>query len=114
MRVAVTIALLLLLGARFAARWREARPDGDYVYVVSGVTFTVIAERVQYYETLCSGAPAGPGFDGAAGVLPTTGCRSLLVSPMGAERSCWFCRSYLVSPFVERTAKGTLTPLTVR
>jgi 5-oxoprolinase (ATP-hydrolysing) len=24
--------------------------------------------RVQYYETLCSGAPAGPGFDGAAAV----------------------------------------------
>ena len=24
--------------------------------------------RVQYYETICSGAPAGPGFDGAAGV----------------------------------------------
>ncbi|HET6320509.1 MAG TPA: hydantoinase B/oxoprolinase family protein, partial [Hyphomicrobium sp.] len=23
---------------------------------------------VQYYETLCSGAPAGPGFDGAAAV----------------------------------------------
>jgi 5-oxoprolinase (ATP-hydrolysing) len=25
-------------------------------------------DRLQYYETLCSGAPAGPGFDGAAGV----------------------------------------------
>ncbi|MGQ0671886.1 MAG: hydantoinase B/oxoprolinase family protein [Hyphomicrobium sp.] len=25
-------------------------------------------DRVQYYETICSGAPAGPGFDGAAGV----------------------------------------------
>jgi 5-oxoprolinase (ATP-hydrolysing) len=25
-------------------------------------------ERHQYYETLCSGAPAGPGFDGAAAV----------------------------------------------
>ncbi len=25
-------------------------------------------ERVQYYETLCSGAPAGPGFSGAAAV----------------------------------------------
>ena len=25
-------------------------------------------EQVQYYETLCSGAPAGPGFSGAAGV----------------------------------------------
>ncbi len=25
-------------------------------------------ENVQYYETLCSGAPAGPGFDGAAAV----------------------------------------------
>ena len=25
-------------------------------------------ERFQYYETLCSGAPAGPGFDGAAAV----------------------------------------------
>jgi 5-oxoprolinase (ATP-hydrolysing) len=25
-------------------------------------------ERLQYYETICSGAPAGPGFDGAAGV----------------------------------------------
>jgi 5-oxoprolinase (ATP-hydrolysing) len=24
--------------------------------------------RVQYYETICSGAPAGPGFDGTAGV----------------------------------------------
>ncbi len=24
--------------------------------------------RVQYYETICSGAPAGPGFDGASGV----------------------------------------------
>ena len=24
--------------------------------------------RLQYYETICSGAPAGPGFDGAAGV----------------------------------------------
>src|SRR5205085_10374231 len=24
--------------------------------------------RLQYYETLCSGAPAGPGFDGAAAV----------------------------------------------
>jgi 5-oxoprolinase (ATP-hydrolysing) len=24
--------------------------------------------HLQYYETLCSGAPAGPGFDGAAGV----------------------------------------------
>jgi 5-oxoprolinase (ATP-hydrolysing) len=24
--------------------------------------------KVQYYETLCSGAPAGPGFDGAAAV----------------------------------------------
>jgi len=24
--------------------------------------------RYQYYETICSGAPAGPGFDGAAGV----------------------------------------------
>jgi 5-oxoprolinase (ATP-hydrolysing) len=25
-------------------------------------------ERYQYYETICSGAPAGPGFDGASGV----------------------------------------------
>ena len=25
-------------------------------------------ERYQYYETICSGAPAGPGFDGAPGV----------------------------------------------
>ncbi len=25
-------------------------------------------EKYQYYETICSGAPAGPGFDGAAGV----------------------------------------------
>ncbi len=25
-------------------------------------------EQLQYYETICSGAPAGPGFDGAAGV----------------------------------------------
>jgi 5-oxoprolinase (ATP-hydrolysing) len=25
-------------------------------------------EEVQYYETICSGAPAGPGFNGAAGV----------------------------------------------
>ena len=25
-------------------------------------------ERYQYYETICSGAPAGPGFDGAAAV----------------------------------------------
>ncbi|MDX2263678.1 MAG: hydantoinase B/oxoprolinase family protein [Hyphomicrobiales bacterium] len=25
-------------------------------------------DRVQYYETICSGAPAGPGFDGAAAV----------------------------------------------
>ncbi len=25
-------------------------------------------ERVQYYETICSGAPAGPGFDGISGV----------------------------------------------
>ena len=25
-------------------------------------------DRVQYYETICSGAPAGPDFDGAAGV----------------------------------------------
>ncbi|MDP1640491.1 MAG: hydantoinase B/oxoprolinase family protein [Hyphomicrobium sp.] len=25
-------------------------------------------DKLQYYETLCSGAPAGPGFDGAAGV----------------------------------------------
>ena len=25
-------------------------------------------ETYQYYETICSGAPAGPGFDGAAGV----------------------------------------------
>ncbi|HYE47457.1 MAG TPA: hydantoinase B/oxoprolinase family protein, partial [Caulobacter sp.] len=25
-------------------------------------------DRYQYYETLCSGAPAGPGFDGAPGV----------------------------------------------
>ncbi|MBX9926398.1 MAG: hydantoinase B/oxoprolinase family protein, partial [Hyphomicrobiaceae bacterium] len=25
-------------------------------------------DRLQYYETICSGAPAGPGFDGAAGV----------------------------------------------
>jgi 5-oxoprolinase (ATP-hydrolysing) len=25
-------------------------------------------ERFQYYETICSGAPAGPGFDGAAAV----------------------------------------------
>ena len=25
-------------------------------------------DAVQYYETICSGAPAGPGFDGAAGV----------------------------------------------
>jgi len=25
-------------------------------------------DRVQYYETICSGAPAGPGFDGVAGV----------------------------------------------
>jgi 5-oxoprolinase (ATP-hydrolysing) len=24
--------------------------------------------RYQYYETICSGAPAGPGFDGASGV----------------------------------------------
>ena len=24
--------------------------------------------RTQYYETICSGAPAGPGFDGAAAV----------------------------------------------
>jgi 5-oxoprolinase (ATP-hydrolysing) len=25
-------------------------------------------DRYQYYETICSGAPAGPGFDGAAAV----------------------------------------------
>jgi 5-oxoprolinase (ATP-hydrolysing) len=25
-------------------------------------------DKVQYYETLCSGAPAGPGFSGAPGV----------------------------------------------
>ena len=25
-------------------------------------------ERLQYYETICSGAPAGDGFDGAAAV----------------------------------------------
>lgn len=25
-------------------------------------------DRVQYYETICSGSPAGPGFDGVAGV----------------------------------------------
>ncbi len=25
-------------------------------------------DRYQYYETICSGAPAGPGFDGASGV----------------------------------------------
>ena len=25
-------------------------------------------QRAQYYETICSGAPAGPGFDGAAAV----------------------------------------------
>ncbi|MBD2841069.1 hydantoinase B/oxoprolinase family protein [Erythrobacter rubeus] len=30
--------------------------------------FTFGNERYQYYETICSGAPAGPGFDGAAAV----------------------------------------------
>jgi 5-oxoprolinase (ATP-hydrolysing) len=30
--------------------------------------FTFGNARVQYYETICSGSPAGPGFDGVAGV----------------------------------------------
>jgi 5-oxoprolinase (ATP-hydrolysing) len=30
--------------------------------------FTFGNDRVQYYETICSGSTAGPGFDGAAGV----------------------------------------------
>src|SRR5271170_6944145 len=30
--------------------------------------FTFGNERIQYYETICSGSPAGPGFDGTSAV----------------------------------------------
>ena len=33
--------------------------------------FTFGDDTYQYYETICSGAPAGPGFDGASAVQRT-------------------------------------------
>jgi 5-oxoprolinase (ATP-hydrolysing) len=52
-------------------------------------------QRAQYYETICSGAPAGPGFDGAAAVQDAhdqfaahrpRGARASLSSPARALR----------------------------
>jgi 5-oxoprolinase (ATP-hydrolysing) len=51
----VTNALLAAMGALAPAQG-----------TMNNLTFG--NERVQYYETICSGAPAGPGFDGAAAV----------------------------------------------
>ncbi|MDY7097793.1 MAG: hydantoinase B/oxoprolinase family protein [Pseudomonadota bacterium] len=48
--------------ALFAALGRLGTAQGT----MNNLTFG--NERVQYYETICSGAPAGPGFDGAPGV----------------------------------------------
>ena len=48
--------------ALFAALGRLGTAQGT----MNNLTFG--NERVQYYETICSGAPAGPGFDGASGV----------------------------------------------
>jgi len=52
---AVTNALFAALGAL-----------GSSQGTMNNLTFG--NERYQYYETICSGAPAGPGFDGAAAV----------------------------------------------
>ncbi len=51
----VTNALFAALGALGSAQG-----------TMNNLTFGT--EKLQYYETLCSGAPAGPGFDGAAAV----------------------------------------------
>ncbi|TRD12798.1 5-oxoprolinase [Erythrobacter insulae] len=48
--------------ALFAALGRLGSGQGT----MNNLTFG--NERYQYYETICSGAPAGPGFDGAHGV----------------------------------------------
>ncbi len=48
--------------AIFAALGRLGSSQGT----MNNLTFG--NDRYQYYETICSGAPAGPGFDGAAGV----------------------------------------------
>jgi 5-oxoprolinase (ATP-hydrolysing) len=52
---AVTNCLLAALGALAPAQG-----------TMNNLTFG--NDRTQYYETICSGAPAGPGFDGAAAV----------------------------------------------
>ena len=48
--------------ALFAALGRLGTGQGT----MNNLTFG--NDRVQYYETICSGAPAGPGFDGASAV----------------------------------------------
>ncbi len=52
----------IITNALFAALGRLSSSQGT----MNNLTFG--NGRVQYYETICSGAPAGPGFDGAAGV----------------------------------------------
>lgn len=52
----------IITNALFAALGRLASAQGT----MNNLTFG--NGRVQYYETICSGTPAGPGFDGTAGV----------------------------------------------
>ncbi|MDZ4790306.1 MAG: hydantoinase B/oxoprolinase family protein [Hyphomicrobiales bacterium] len=52
----------VITNALFAALGRLGSSQGT----MNNLTFG--DERLQYYETICSGAPAGPGFDGAAAV----------------------------------------------
>ncbi len=52
----------VITNALFAALSRLGSSQGT----MNNLTFG--DERLQYYETICSGAPAGPGFDGAAAV----------------------------------------------
>ena len=52
----------IVTNALFAALGALAPSQGT----MNNLTFG--NDRLQYYETICSGAPAGPGFDGAAAV----------------------------------------------
>lgn len=52
----------IVTNALFAALGKLAPAQGT----MNNLTFG--NERYQYYETICSGSPAGPGFDGAAAV----------------------------------------------
>jgi 5-oxoprolinase (ATP-hydrolysing) len=52
----------IVTNALFAALGALASSQGT----MNNLTFG--NDKLQYYETLCSGAPAGPGFDGAAAV----------------------------------------------